>query len=310
MLLEVSNLTKRYGKVTALDRAEFTLNGGGIIGFVGANGAGKTTALRIMSGLEEPDSGDVKLDGVSLIDYPDKMRRRVGFMPDTLPDAADIIVKEYLDFFINSFVPAESRREVFERITGFTGTETFLKRRLSDLSKGMKQRVSLARLMIHNPDLLLLDEPAAGLDPRARAELHEMLKFLAGQGKMIFLSSHILAELESMISGVVIIDKGKIIRYGSLDESASEQPLEVEKVVLGILGEVSDVVIKLIAGLPMVRDVKPNLRTLECQVVSGEFAGFLMALGQFNFPLAWLRRSDRTVELEKLFLEVTAKGDN
>ena len=310
MFLEVANLTKRYGKVTALDQVTFNLSGGGIIGFVGANGAGKTTALRIMSGLEEPDAGDVKLDGVSLIDYPDKMRRRVGFMPDTLPDAADIIVKEYLDFFVNSFIPAESRRETFERITNFTGTDSFLSRRLSDLSKGMKQRVSLARLMIHNPDLLLLDEPAAGLDPRARAELHEMLKFLAGQGKMIFLSSHILAELENMISSVVIIDKGKIVRYGSLDGSAEEQTLEVENVVLGILGEVSETVIKLIAGLPMVRKVKHDLRTLECQVVSAEFAGFITALGQINFPLAWLRRSDRTVELEKLFLEVTAKGDN
>lgn len=307
MVLEVSNLTKRYGRVTALDRASFTLNNHGIIGFVGANGAGKTTALRIMSGLEEPDSGDVKLDGISLIDYPDKMRRRVGFMPDTLPDAADIIVKEYLDFFVNSFIPAPSRREVFDRVIHFTGTSTFLKRRLSDLSKGMKQRVSLARLMIHDPDLLLLDEPAAGLDPRARAELHEMLKMLADQGKMVFLSSHILAELENMISSVVIIDKGKIIRYGSLDGAAEADAPEVEKVVLGILGEVSDIVMNLLKSLPMVVDVKRNSRTLECLVQSEEFSGFIIALGQFNFPLAWLRRTDRTVELEKLFLEVTSK---
>lgn len=309
MLLEVTDLSKRYGNVTALDRASFTLNGGGIAGFVGANGAGKTTALRIMSGLEEPDSGDVRFDGVSIIDYPDKMRRKVGFMPDTLPDAADITVKEYLTFFVNSFAAKGERKRVFGEVTEFTGTASFLNRKLVDLSKGMKQRVSLARLMIHNPDLLLLDEPAAGLDPRARAELHDMLKTLAMQGKTIFLSSHILAELENMISSVVIIDKGKIIRYGSLTEDDAGESGGVETVILGILGELPDAVLARIAGLPMVRNIERNLKTVECKVVSAEFSQFIIALGECRFPLAWLRRSDRNVELEKLFLEVTEKGE-
>ena len=213
MILDVTGLTKRYGNITALDQVDFKLSGGGIVGFVGANGAGKTTALRIMSGLEEPDAGDVRLDGVSIIDYPDKMRRKIGFMPDTLPDASDITVKEYLNFFVNSFAEKDKRVSVMADVVDFTGVDTFMNRKLSDLSKGMKQRVSLARLQIHNPDLMLLDEPAAGLDPRARAELHSVLKKMADKGKMIFLSSHILAELENMVSAVVIIDKGKVLVF-------------------------------------------------------------------------------------------------
>jgi ABC-2 type transport system ATP-binding protein len=311
MVLEVEGLTKRYGKVTALDQVSFKLSGSGIIGFVGANGAGKTTALRIMSGLEEPDAGDIKLDGVSIIDYPDKMRRKIGFMPDTLPDASDITVKEYLNFFVNSFVEKSKRAAVMAEVAEFTGVDTFLNRKLSDLSKGMKQRVSLARLQIHDPDLMLLDEPAAGLDPRARAELHAMLKKLADKGKMIFLSSHILAELENMVSGVVIIDKGKVLQHGTLSEVAASgiQDPGVERVITGTRIAVSDAMLNLIKEFKMVRGCRRNGLTCEFDVISSEFSRFLSALGEVNFPLVWLRRAEKSVELEKLFLEVTGKGD-
>ncbi len=309
MVLEVEGLTKRYGKVTALDQVSFKLSGSGIIGFVGANGAGKTTALRIMSGLEEPDAGDIKLDGVSIIDYPDKMRRKIGFMPDTLPDASDITVKEYLNFFVNSFVEKSKRAAVMAEVAEFTGVNTFLNRKLSDLSKGMKQRVSLARLQIHDPDLMLLDEPAAGLDPRARAELHAMLKKLADKGKMIFLSSHILAELENMVSGVVIIDKGKVLQHGTLSEVAAgnvDDP-KLERIVIGTRGVVSDAMLNLLKEFKMVKACYRNGLTCEFDVISSEFSRFLSALGEVNFPLMWLRRAEKSVELEKLFLEVTGK---
>ncbi len=309
MVLEVEGLTKRYGKVTALDQVSFKLSGSGIIGFVGANGAGKTTALRIMSGLEEPDAGDIKLDGVSIIDYPDKMRRKIGFMPDMLPDASDITVKEYLNFFVNSFVEKEKRAAVMAEVAEFTGVNTFFDRKLSDLSKGMKQRVSLARLQIHDPDVMLLDEPAAGLDPRARAELHAMLKKLADKGKMIFLSSHILAELENMVSGVVIIDKGKVLQHGTLSEVAASGIHDpgVERVVVGTRIAVSDAMLNLLKEFKMVRGCRRSGLTCEFDVISSEFNRFLSALGEVNFPLVWLRRAEKSVELEKLFLEVTGK---
>ena len=309
MILEVEGLTKRYGKVTALDQVSFNLSGHGIIGFVGANGAGKTTALRIMSGLEEPDAGDIRLDGVSIIDYPDKVRRQVGFMPDMLPDASDITVKEYLNFFVNSFVEPAKRSSVMTEVAEFTGVNSFFDRKLSDLSKGMKQRVSLARLQIHDPDLMLLDEPAAGLDPRARAELHVMLKKMADKGKLIFLSSHILAELENMVSGVVIIDKGKVLHHGSLSEAAAAGIKDpgVERVTVGTRIAVSDAMLNLLKEFKMVKACRRNGLTCEFDVVSSEFNRFLSALGEVSFPLVWLRRAEKSVELEKLFLEVTGK---
>lgn len=311
MILEVAGLTRRYGNITALDQVDFTLSGRGIVGFVGANGAGKTTALRIMSGLEEPDAGDVKLDGISIIDYPDKMRRKVGFMPDTLPDASDITVKEYLNFFVNSFAEKDKRAAVMAEAVEFTGVDTFLNRKLGDLSKGMKQRVSLARLQIHNPDLMLLDEPAAGLDPRARAELHSVLKKMADRGKMIFLSSHILAELENMVSAVVIIDKGKVLQYGTLSEVAASgiEEAGVERIIVGTKSEVPDSVIDMVKQLKMVRRCYRKGLTCEIDIVTNDFGRFLSALGEISFPLLWLRRAEKSVELEKLFLEVTGKGD-
>ena len=311
MILDVTGLTKRYGNITALDQVDFKLSGGGIVGFVGANGAGKTTALRIMSGLEEPDAGDVRLDGVSIIDYPDKMRRKIGFMPDTLPDASDITVKEYLNFFVNSFAEKDKRVSVMADVVDFTGVDTFMNRKLSDLSKGMKQRVSLARLQIHNPDLMLLDEPAAGLDPRARAELHSVLKKMADKGKMIFLSSHILAELENMVSAVVIIDKGKVLEYGTLSEVAASgiEEAGVDRIIVGTKSEVPDSVIDMVKQFKMVRNCRRRGLTCEIDIVSRDFGRFLSALGEISFPLLWLRRAEKSVELEKLFLEVTGKGD-
>ena len=189
--------------------------------------------------------------------------------------------------------------------------ESFLKRKLGDLSKGMKQRVSLARLQIHNPELMLLDEPAAGLDPRARAELHAMLKKMADKGKMIFLSSHILSELENMVSGVVIIDKGKVLQYGTMSEVAASGIREtgVERVILGTKNAVSEPVLELIRQFKMVRSCRRSGLNYEIDIVSSEFGRFLSALGEINFPLLWLRRAEKSVELEKLFLEVTGKGD-
>ncbi|MBR7107356.1 MAG: ABC transporter ATP-binding protein [Lentisphaeria bacterium] len=307
MKLVVDKLTKRYGMITALDQVSFELSGSGIVGFVGANGAGKTTALRIMCALEEPDSGDVLLDGVSMIDYPEKMRRRIGFMPDSLPDASDITVKEYLEFFINSFIEKDKRRERFDEMAEFSGVAAFLPRKLAELSKGMKQRVSLARLLIHDPELLLLDEPAAGLDPRGRIELYTMLKKLADRGKMIFLSSHILAELENMVDSVVIIDRGRVLRYGTLETAVAAAEAPFEKISFNALGDVSDILVQELVMRSGVRNLVRNGRIFECEIECVNFARLLIAMGECRFPVGWLRRVDRTVELEKLFLDVTGR---
>ena len=309
MKLEVFDLSKRYGRINALDRVSFQIEGAGITGFIGANGAGKTTTLRIMCGIEEPDLGDVLWDGMSLVDYPEKMRRKIGFMPDSLPDANDITVKEYISFFVNSFAVRGQRRQVMDEVVGFTGIGTFLNRTLAGLSKGMKQRVSLARLLVHDPELLLLDEPAAGLDPIGRIELYNMLKSLAAKGKMIFLSSHILAELDGMVNNAVIIDRGHILRCGPVDAKVETVP-EFERVSITVAGELPDAVLNMFRERAGIENIYRNGAALECIIRTEAFPQLLHVIADCNIPLISLRRLDRAAGLEQIYLNATQRGES
>ena len=219
MKTEVRNLSRVFGKTTAVDNISFSFEDGNIFGFIGPNGAGKTTTIRIMATLDLATSGDVFYDGVSATLYPEAVRRVVGYMPDSLPGYKDIQVWEYLDFFARSFgLKGAERTRALNDIIDFTNLGELRNKFLYALSKGMKQRVSLARALIHNPKVLIMDEPAAGLDPRARLELRTLLKVLAEQKKAIFLSSHILSELQDICDGAVIIEQGKLLSAGTLNE--------------------------------------------------------------------------------------------
>ena len=219
MKTEVRNLTRIFGKTTAVDNISFSFEDGNIFGFIGPNGAGKTTTIRIMATLDLATSGDVFYDGVSATLYPEAVRRVVGYMPDSLPGYKDIQVWEYLDFFARSFgLKGAERTRALNDIVEFTNLGELRFKFLFALSKGMKQRVSLARALVHNPKVLIMDEPAAGLDPRARLELRSLLKILAEQKKAIFLSSHILSELQDICDGAVIIEQGKLLSAGTLNE--------------------------------------------------------------------------------------------
>ena len=223
MKTEVRNLTRVFGKTVAVNDISFSFEDGNIFGFIGPNGAGKTTTIRIMATLDLATSGDVFYDGVSATLYPEAVRRVVGYMPDSLPGYKDIQVWEYLDFFARSFgLKGAERTRALDDIVEFTNLGELRNKFLYALSKGMKQRVSLARALIHNPKVLIMDEPAAGLDPRARHELRTLLKILADQKKAIFLSSHILSELQDICDGAVIIEQGKLLSAGTLNELLSQ----------------------------------------------------------------------------------------
>ncbi len=219
MKTEVRNLTRVFGKTVAVNDISFSFEDGNIFGFIGPNGAGKTTTIRIMATLDLATSGDVFYDGVSATLYPEAVRRVVGYMPDSLPGYKDIQVWEYLDFFARSFgLKGAERTRALNDIVDFTNLGELRYKFLFALSKGMKQRVSLARALIHNPKVLIMDEPAAGLDPRARHELRTLLKILAEQKKAIFLSSHILSELQDICDGAVIIEQGRLLSAGTLND--------------------------------------------------------------------------------------------
>ncbi|MCL1857402.1 MAG: ABC transporter ATP-binding protein [Kiritimatiellaeota bacterium] len=235
--VDVIGLRKTFGKTVAVNDIGFRIPSGHVFGFVGPNGAGKTTALRIMATLDEPDRGDVLVNGRSIVDYPEEGRRLIGFMPDALPESMDITAHEYLDFFARAYgLKGNALERRVEETETFTGLYPFRDKTLAALSKGMKQRVSLGRALVHDPALLLLDEPAAGLDPRARIELKEMIHALAQQGKTLLISSHILSELAEMCSGVLIIERGNLLRQGTLSEISSRDTQTACEVAIRLKG--------------------------------------------------------------------------
>jgi ABC-2 type transport system ATP-binding protein len=217
--INVVHLKKYYGSTRAVDDISFAFASGQIYGFVGPNGAGKSTTMRILATLDEPTDGDAFVDGVSVVEDPEKARQLVGYVPDSLPTHRDMSVHEYLDFFARAYgLRGRHRSQVLERVEEFTNLTGIRDKYLVALSKGMKQRVSVARALLHDPPVLVMDEPAAGLDPRARVELRELLKLLSWQGKAILISSHILSELAEMCTGAVIIEHGKILRAGTMQQ--------------------------------------------------------------------------------------------
>jgi ABC-2 type transport system ATP-binding protein len=219
MKVNVVNLTKYYGRTRAVDGVSFSFGSGQIYGFVGPNGAGKSTTMRLLATLEEPSGGDAFLDGVSVVEEPEKAHQLVGFVPDTLPTHRDMSVHQYLDFFARAYgLAGRHRLQVLERVEEFTGLTGIRDKYLVALSKGMKQRVSVARALLHDPPVLIMDEPAAGLDPRACVELRELLKLLSWQGKAILISSHLLGELAEICTGAIIIEQGKILRAGTMEQ--------------------------------------------------------------------------------------------
>jgi len=215
----VDNLRREFGETVAVDSISFGFESGQIFGFVGPNGAGKTTTMRIMATLDEPTDGDVRLDDLSVVEHPEAARKVVGFVPDEIRGYFDTTVHDYVDFFARAAGLTDSSREdAVTDVEKFTGIDGITEKYMRALSKGMKQRVSLARALVADPQVLILDEPAAGLDPRARIQLRELLILLADQGKAIFVSSHILTELTEICHGVVIIEAGKILEQGEISE--------------------------------------------------------------------------------------------
>ncbi len=218
-LLEVKHVTRDFGAFRAVDDVSFTLEAGTILGFIGPNGAGKSTTMRIIATLDTPSAGEVWLNGHSLVQEPDRARPLIGYMPDRYGTYEDMTVFEFLDFFARAYrLQGAERRARVDSVMEFTRLTELRDRLTSSLSKGMKQRVALGRTLLHDPGLLILDEPADGLDPRARIELRELLKALAAQGKAILISSHILTELSEMCDACVIIEQGKVLATGPVTE--------------------------------------------------------------------------------------------
>ncbi|MGE4284140.1 MAG: ATP-binding cassette domain-containing protein [Clostridia bacterium] len=218
-MLVVEKLIKKYGKFMAVNELSLEIPQGHIFGFVGPNGAGKTTTMKIIAGLMQPTAGRVLIDDVDVTRNVKKVREKIGYMPDFFGVYDDLKVDEYLDFYCSAYrIPVDERKKSIDELLELVDLSHKREVYVDSLSRGMKQRLCLARSLVHNPSLLILDEPASGLDPRARVEMKEILKELKNMGKTILISSHILPELAELCTSIGIIENGKIIAAGSVDE--------------------------------------------------------------------------------------------
>jgi len=219
MILEIKDLKKKFGKYHALNGLNLTIPKGSLYGFVGPNGAGKTTAIKIMTGLLFADSGQVFINGTDVSDGLNQLKQEIGYVPDFFGVYDNLKVNEYMEFFAYCYgIDGLKARNRYMTLLEQVGLEDKSDFYVDSLSRGMKQRLCLARALIHDPLLLVLDEPASGLDPRTRFEFKEILKELREQGKTIFISSHVLSELSELCTDIGIIDQGKMVLSGSMEE--------------------------------------------------------------------------------------------
>jgi ABC-2 type transport system ATP-binding protein len=306
-VIDVDNLTKNYEGHRAVRGVSFHVQEGDIFGFIGPNGAGKTTSIRIISTLLEPTSGTVKVGGRNVVGDAEAVRRMIGFMPDTFGVYERITVWEYLDFFAAAYgIERRQRAAAIEGIMELTDLKGLRDRLTGELSKGMRQRLCLAKTLVHDPKVLILDEPANGLDPRARIEFRALLKELRSMGKTILISSHILTELSDICTSVAILEKGKVVASGSIESiKTALQPGLAFK--LDVLGG-ADAARNILESLPHVSGVQAEGESLRFQFGSRreEIPDLVRALVARGVALTGLQ--EEKTDLEGLFMRLT-KGE-
>ena len=312
--VELRGLVKRYDAQVAVGGIDLTVARGEIFGLVGPNGAGKTTTMKILATLLAPTAGDALVCGVPVTDAPIEVRRMIGYMPDFYGVYDDLRVWEYLDFFARCYgVPSARRAQMIGELLEIVGLTERRESYVEAMSRGMRQRLCLAHTLVHDPQVLILDEPASGLDPRARVEMREILRELRGMGKTILVSSHILPELGEMCTGVAIIDRGRVLRSGSIREI--ERSLRATTVLrIELLGDPAAAV-EWLRGDARVADViTPSDGGDGTASVEVAFSGEREAQATLLREMveaghAVIGFSQTTHDLEEIFLKVTGQAD-
>jgi ABC-2 type transport system ATP-binding protein len=304
-LIELRGLHRYFGATKAVYDMSFEVYAGEVFGYIGPNGAGKTTSMRILATLDEPTYGDAYVDGFSVVDDPDRVRRRLGFMPDYFGTYQNVNVVEYLDFFARAYgLRSYQRQAAIEYVMEFTMLDQLAEKPINGLSKGMKQRLCLGRTMIHDPAVLILDEPAAGLDPRARIELREMISRLANAGKTVLISSHILTELAEMCHRVGIIEQGRLLAVGSVEEISAEAREPHSEVKLRVLRD-NDRLVAWLRARQDIADVYDRFGSISLTHTGGpdDQAALLREIVDAGFAV--VEFAAKTKSLEDVFLHVT-----
>ncbi|MDP7134371.1 MAG: ABC transporter ATP-binding protein [Planctomycetota bacterium] len=306
-MIEIKEFRKSYDGFVAVQDLSLKVEEGDICGFIGPNGAGKTTTMRFLSTLLKPTRGKAKVNGHDVIKHPVEVRKSIGFMPDSFGVYDGMQVWEYLDFFATAYNIKRSKRKVIIddvlallELDGKRDTDVNL------LSRGMKQRLALARTLVHNPPVLILDEPASGLDPRARVEIKELLSELQKMGKTILISSHILSELADLCTRVLIIERGELIAEGPIQEILN-RVRDQWKIEIEVLDH-EDLAYSIVRAFPRVMNIDYRDKR-----ISFEFGGKADDLSELvrelvikEIPVLWCREVD--VNLEEAFMTIT-KGE-
>ncbi|MET4559416.1 ABC transporter ATP-binding protein [Lysinibacillus parviboronicapiens] len=310
-MIEIRDLTKRYGSFTALDHLNLSLEEGIVFGFVGANGAGKSTTFSILATLLSPTSGDALINGKSVIKEPKEVRKQIGYMPDFFGVYDQLKVDEYLDFYGASYgIGATERKVLIPQLLELVNLTNKRFDYVDLLSRGMKQRLCLARALIHDPKVLILDEPASGLDPRARVEMRDILRNLKSMGKTILISSHILPELAEMCDEIGVIDNGKLIAHGNV--ATIQAQLQGEKrIVIKVAERLSEVrafleedpLISSIDVMDNRLEIAFNYRGTDAQQVT-----LLKTAILADLPIYALSEEEK--DLEDVFMAITKGADN
>jgi len=303
-MIKTQNLTKNYGDLTAVSNLNLTIEQGDIFGFIGPNGAGKTTTMRILVTLLEPTGGTAFIDGLDVRKHGKKVRSLVGYMPDFMGVYDDLKVFEYLEFFAAAFsIERRKRKGIVEGVLELTDLQSKQSATVDSLSRGMQQRLGLARVLIHDPKVLILDEPASGLDPRARIEIRELLRELKQMGKTIMISSHILSELEQICDHVGIIEHGRMVFSGTLDEIRPR--LGIQSKVRVQVAANQDKAVELLSALPQIHEVKLVDNYISVTFNDGEKTDGLIArtLVKANLDLVFLQPEQ--LKLDDAFLQLT-----
>lgn len=310
-MIEIRDLTKRYGSFTALDHLNLSLEEGVVFGFVGANGAGKSTTFSILATLLSPTSGDALINGKSVVKEPKEVRKQIGYMPDFFGVYDQLKVDEYLDFYgANYGLQLAERQVLIPQLLELVNLTSKRYEYVDLLSRGMKQRLCLARALIHDPKVLILDEPASGLDPRARVEMRDILRNLKSMGKTILISSHILPELAEMCDEIGVIDNGKLIAHGNV--AAIQAQLQGEKRIVLKVTDQLDVVRAFLEEDPHISSIDVIENRLEIAFnyrgTNAEQVALLKKAMLTDLPIYALSEEEK--DLEDVFMAITKGADN
>ena len=312
-MITVSNLSKNYGNVKAVDSISFDLKDGEVVGFLGANGAGKTTTLKMITGYLVPTNGEIKVNGLDIVDNTSEIQEMIGYLPELNPLYTEMRVYDYLEF-LGSIrnIKGSDFKQALSRVVDKCGLSGVVHKIIADCSKGYKQRIGLAAAMIHDPKILILDEPVTGLDPNQIVEIRSLIKSL-GKEKLVFMSSHILQEIQATVDKIIIIDKGKIVANGTNEELMSD-----------FMGNVS-------LEMEVMKATKKSAQELQAKIPSVKFISMEKSGGvqkvNFEYPKdkdprediykyavksKWviLKMMPQTTNLEDIFRNLTSSGES